>query len=63
MTRRSPGDLREAEALNDLGQAERARAAIRFIEDQLAAAIGLGAKDRHSHSNAVRARSTVTKGI
>jgi hypothetical protein len=57
------GTLEEAEALNDRGTAERARAEIQFIEDELTAAIGLGGRDRTSGSNVERARSTVTKGI
>lgn len=56
-------DLSEAEARNDVGQVERARAEIQFIEDELSAAVGLRGRDRTNHSNAERARSTVTKGI
>jgi tetratricopeptide (TPR) repeat protein len=55
--------VEEAEAADDRGMAERARAEIEFIEDELAAAIGLGGRDRTSGSSAERARSTVSKGI
>jgi tetratricopeptide (TPR) repeat protein len=56
-------ELREAEARNDIGHAERAHAEIEFLSQQLAAAFGLGGSDRPTGSAAERARSTATKGI
>ena len=41
----------------------RARSEIDAIAEQLAAAVGIGGKDRRSSSEAERARSTVTKRI
>ena len=55
--------LAEAERYNDAGQASAARTEIEFIEDQLAAAIGLWGRDRRAASTAERARLTVTKRI
>lgn len=55
--------LEEAERLNDPGRASAARAEMEFIEDQLAAAIGLWGRDRRAASTAERARLTVTKRI
>jgi len=55
--------LAEAEANHDRGRAERACAEIEAIGEQLAAAVGLGGRDRPGNSNLERARSTVTKGI
>jgi pimeloyl-ACP methyl ester carboxylesterase len=55
--------LAEAERHNDTGLAVAARTEIEFIEDQLAAAIGLWGRDRRAASAAERARLTVTKRI
>jgi hypothetical protein len=56
-------DLREAERFNDSYRAARARNEIDAIANQLAAAVGLGGRDRRSSSNAERARSAVTKRV
>jgi non-specific serine/threonine protein kinase len=53
-------DLAEAERHHDTGRAERARAEIDALTQQLAAAVGLGGRDRPSGSAAERARTTVT---
>jgi pimeloyl-ACP methyl ester carboxylesterase len=55
--------LDEAEQFNDAGRIEAARTEIEFIEDQLAAAAGLGGRERRVGSAAERARLTVTKRI
>jgi class 3 adenylate cyclase/tetratricopeptide (TPR) repeat protein len=56
-------ELDEAEAFNDIGRAERARAEIEALTQQLAAAVGLGGRDRAAGSAAERARSTVAQRI
>ncbi len=60
-------DLREdldlAEQLNDLGRVDGARGEIEFIKSEIAAAVGLGGRDRRSASHAERARLAVTKAI
>lgn len=56
-------ELADAERLNDLGRAERTRAEIDFITQELSAAIGLRGVDRRTGSDAERARSAVTKSI
>ncbi len=56
-------ELDEAEAFNDTGRAERARAEIEALTQQLAAAVGLGGRDRAAGSAAERARSTVAQRI
>ena len=56
-------DLEEAERFNDQGRATRARDEIEVLTDQLAAAVGLGGRDRHAASDAERARLAVTKRI
>jgi hypothetical protein len=56
-------DLEEAERFNDFYRAARARGEMNAIAEQLAAAVGLGGRDRRSSSEAERARSTVTKRI
>lgn len=65
--RRRLGELREelgeAESFNDRGRAERAGAEIEALTEQLAAAVGLGGRDRTSGAAAERARLAVTKGI
>jgi len=56
-------DTEEAERFNDFYRAARARGEMDAIAEQLAAAVGLGARDRRSSSEAERARSAVTKRI
>jgi hypothetical protein len=60
-------DLREeveqAEAWNDSERAARAREEIDFIASELAAAVGLGGRDRPLASGAERARIRVTRAI
>ena len=56
-------DLEEAERFNDSYRATRARSEIAAIAGQLAAAVGLGGRDRRFSSEAERARSAVTKRI
>jgi class 3 adenylate cyclase len=53
----------EAERFNDAGRVSRAREEREFITTQLAAAIGLGGRDRVAASGAERARQAVTKRI
>ena len=53
-------DLAEADRHHDTGRAERARAEIDALTQQLAAAVGLSGRDRPSGSAAERARTTVT---
>jgi tetratricopeptide (TPR) repeat protein len=53
-------DLAEAERHHDAGRAEHAREEIEVLTQQLAAAVGLGGRDRLSGSAAERARTTVT---
>jgi non-specific serine/threonine protein kinase len=56
-------ELEEAESFNDTGRAAAAREEIDFITVQLAAAVGLGGRDRKVASASERARLTVTKRI
>ena len=56
-------ELADAERCNDIGRSERAREEIEAITAQLAAAVGLGGRDRTVASTAERARSTVSKRI
>jgi hypothetical protein len=56
-------ELDEAEAFNDPERAERARAELEAIVDELRAASGLGARDRRAGSPAERARLNVTRAI
>jgi len=56
-------ELAEAESFNDAGRAECARDEIEALTEQLAAAVGLGGRDRTSADAAERARLTVGKGI
>src|SRR5262249_29618774 len=53
-------DLEEAERHHDVGRAERDRGEIHALTEQLAAAVGLGGRDRPTGSAAERARSRVT---
>jgi hypothetical protein len=56
-------DLEEAERFNDSYRAARIRSEMDAIVEQLAAAVGLGGRDRRASSDAERARSAVTKRI
>ena len=56
-------DLEEAERFNDTGRAERDREEVDALAEQLAAAVGLGGRNRRIGSGAERARSAVTKRI
>jgi hypothetical protein len=56
-------DMEEAERFNDSNRAARARGEMDAIAEQLAAAVGLGGRDRRASSKAERARSAVTKRI
>ncbi|HVO26670.1 MAG TPA: hypothetical protein VMW56_23920 [Candidatus Margulisiibacteriota bacterium] len=60
-------DLREeqheADAHNDIGRGERARAEMEMLLAQLRGAVGLGGRDRPAGSNLERARSAVGKRI
>jgi hypothetical protein len=55
--------LQEAEAHNDIGRAEGARAEIQVLEDELTAGLGLDGRHRGVGSTTERARSTATKGV
>jgi tetratricopeptide (TPR) repeat protein len=65
--RRRLGELREdvaeAERCNDAGRTERAGAEMEALTEQLAAAVGLGGRDRTTGSGAERARTTVTHSL
>jgi hypothetical protein len=56
-------DLEEAERFNDTTRAERDRQEVDALAEQLAAAVGLGGRNRQIGSGAERARSAVTKRI
>jgi hypothetical protein len=56
-------ELDEAERFNDPGRADRARQKMDAITEQLAAAVGLGGRDRHAASSSERARSAVTRVV
>jgi len=56
-------DLEEAERFNDFYRVARTRSELDAISEQLAAAVGLGGRDRRFSSGAERARSAVTKRI
>jgi len=56
-------ELAEAEAWSDEGRAARAREEIEMVTEQLAAAVGLGGRDRDAASATERARSAVTQNI
>ena len=56
-------EVDEAERINDLARATAAREQIDAIAEQLAAAVGLGGRDRHMYSVSERARASVTKAI
>jgi len=56
-------ELAEAERLNDVGRAEKARREIEFLRAELARAVGLGGRDRHAAAAAERARLNVTRAL
>ena len=56
-------DVAEAQSWNDLARATTAQAEIEFLTGELAAAVGLGGRDRRVASSAERARLMVTKAI
>jgi tetratricopeptide (TPR) repeat protein len=56
-------ELEEAERRNDLGRKERLREEFDFVTAELAAAIGLGGRDRKTASHVERARSMVSNRI
>lgn len=56
-------ELADAEQANDIGRAESARREIELLAEQLAAAVGLGARDRRAASHVERARVSITIGI
>jgi hypothetical protein len=56
-------ELDEAERFNDPGRAARAREEVDFVTHHLATSIGIGGRDRHTASDADRARVAVTKRI
>jgi non-specific serine/threonine protein kinase len=56
-------ELAEAERAHDRGREEAVRAEMEFIGHEIAAAVGLGGRDRPVASAAERARLTVTKRI
>jgi hypothetical protein len=55
--------LAEAQRCHDLARAAQARAEIDWLSSELAAAVGLGGRDRQVGADAERARSTITKAI
>lgn len=57
------GDLDDAEARHDLGRAERARAELDALTEQLAGAVGLGGRSRRAASHVERARINVQRRI
>jgi uncharacterized protein DUF4118 len=56
-------ELQDAERSNDADRAEKIQRESDAIAEQLAAAVGLGGRDRKAASQAERARTTVTKRI
>lgn len=56
-------EIEEAEGFNDRERAERGREELEFLGRELAAAVGLGGRDRKAASNAERARINVTRAI
>jgi tetratricopeptide (TPR) repeat protein len=56
-------DLAEATSWADPVRAARARQEMQFLADQLAAAVGLGGRDRRAGSAAERARVNITKAV
>jgi tetratricopeptide (TPR) repeat protein len=56
-------ELEACVAANDLGRAERARAEVDFLQQELSRAVGLGGRDRRASSASERARVNVTRAI
>jgi hypothetical protein len=56
-------EIDEAEAFNDPERATRARAELDFLSRELAAAVGLGGRDRRTGADAERARVNVTRAL
>jgi non-specific serine/threonine protein kinase len=56
-------ELEEAERFHDAGRAASVHQEIEALTEQLAAAVGLGGRDRLAASDTERARSAVTHGI
>ena len=56
-------EVAEAQRWRDLARATTAQAEIEFLSAELAAAVGLGGRDRRVASSAERARLMVTKAI
>jgi hypothetical protein len=56
-------EIDEAESFHDPERASRAREELGFVARELAAAVGLGGRDRKSGSDAERARVNVTRAI
>jgi hypothetical protein len=56
-------EAEEADSFNDPERAARAREEIDFLQRELAAAVGLGGRDRKAASSTERARVSVTKAI
>jgi non-specific serine/threonine protein kinase len=57
------GDLQEGESWNDPERAARAREELDFLAGELAAATGLGGRDRRAASASERARVNVTRAV
>lgn len=57
------GELAEAEEANDGGRAGLIREELEMLEEQLAAAVGLGGRDRKAADHAERTRSRVGRAI
>jgi tetratricopeptide (TPR) repeat protein len=57
------GEIEQAESWGDPERAASARREVDLLTEQLAAAVGLGGRDRGAASSAERARVTVTKAI
>ena len=56
-------EVDEAESFNDPERAARRRGELEFLQRELAAAVGLGGRDRRSASSAERARVNVTRAL
>lgn len=56
-------DMEDAQAANDLGRLHRAQQEMDFLLSELAAAMGLGGRDRRAASDGERARQSVTRAI
>ena len=56
-------ELAEATSWADPVRAARARQEMQFLTDQLAAAVGLGGRDRRTGSAAEQARVNITKAV